>query len=174
MTLSVPELLAAHHDVAPFSCGKLALDHWLKTRALSNQEKGYTVVMVVHEANRVVGYYGLAPTAVVSAAVPRAIRGGQPPNPIPCLLLGQLATDRAWAGRGIASGLLRHALTRSVEGAKLIGGRALVVNALDDEAAAFWQRRGFRPSKDDPLLLFRSIADIAASLAAAGLSERSL
>jgi GNAT superfamily N-acetyltransferase len=174
VTLSVPELLAAHHDVAPFSCGKLALDHWLKTRALSNQEKGYTVVMVVHEANRVVGYYGLAPTAVVSAAVPRAIRGGQPPNPIPCLLLGQLATDRAWAGRGIASGLLRHALTRSVEGAKLIGGRALVVNALDDEAAAFWQRRGFRPSKDDPLLLFRSIADIAASLAAAGLSERSL
>ena len=41
---------------------------------------------------------------------------------------------------------------------------SLIVNALDVEAAAFWGRRGFIPSKDDPLILFRSIADIAASL----------
>lgn len=170
MALSAPELLAAHHDVAPFSCGKPALDLWLKTRAFANQEKGYTVVMVVHEANRVVGYYGLAPTAVVSTAMPRGIRGGQPPNPIPCLLLGQLATDQAWTGRGIGTGLLRHALVRSVEGAKMIGGRALVVRALDDEAARFWTRRGFSPSRDDPLTLFRSLADIAASLKAAGVA----
>jgi hypothetical protein len=39
-----------------------------------------------------------------------------------------------------------------------------MVNAVDAEAAAFWPRRGFNPSKDDPLVLFRSIADIAASL----------
>jgi|SRR5579872_6977677 len=48
--------------------------------------------------------------------------------------------------------------------ASLIGGRALIVNAVDMEAAAFWRRRGFLPSKDDPLILFRTIADIAASL----------
>jgi len=47
----------------------------------------------------------------------------------------------------------------------LIGGRALIVNALDIVAANFWKRRGFIPSKDDPLILFRSIADIAASIA---------
>jgi hypothetical protein len=57
-----------------------------------------------------------------------------------------------------------------VPGARLIGGRALVVNALDDEASDFWMRRGFLPSRDDPLTLFRSIADIAASLQAAGIS----
>jgi len=51
----------------------------------------------------------------------------------------------------------------------LIGGRALVVNALDGEAAEFWRRRGFLPSKDDPLTLFRSLPDIMASLAAAGI-----
>lgn len=123
--------------------------------------------MVVHEAGRVVGYYGLAPTAVVPTAMPRSIRTGQPPDPIPCLLLGQLATDTEWAGRGIGSGLLKHALERCIEAAKLVGGRALIVNAVDEEAAAFWQRRGFLPSKDDPMILFRSIADIAASLAAA-------
>ena len=165
MPLSAPEALTAAHNVSEFSCGKPTLDHWLKTRALSNQEKGFTAVMVVHDDGRVVGYYGLAPTAVVPSVLPRSVRTGQPPDPVPCLLLGQLATDTAWAGRGIGTGLLKHALQRCIQAAELVGGRALMVNAVDAEAADFWQRRGFLPSKDDPLVLFRSIADIAASLA---------
>jgi GNAT superfamily N-acetyltransferase len=133
---------------------------------MSNQERGFTAVIVVHHAGRMVGYYGLAPTAVVPVTMPRSIRTGQPPNPVPCFLLGQLATDRAWAGKGIGTGLIKHALERCVAAAQLVGGRALVVNSVDDEAAAFWRRRGFLPSKDDPMVLFRSIADIAASLRA--------
>lgn len=164
VTLSLPEPLTATHDLSQFSCGKPALDHWLKTRALSNQEKGFTAVIVVHEDNRVVGYYGLAPTAVVSSALPRSIRTGQPPDPVPCLLLGQLATDLTWAGKGIGTALVSHALLRCVAAARLIGGRALVVNAVDAEAAGFWQRRGFLPSRDDQLVLFRSMSDIAASI----------
>jgi len=167
VVLSAPEPLTAVHDVSEFSCGKASLDHWLKTRALSNQEKGFTAVMVVHEEARVVAYYGLAPTAVVPNVLPRSIRTGQPPDPVPCLLLGQLATDIGWTGHGIGTGLLKHALERCVTAAALVGGRALVVNAVDDEASAFWRRRGFIPSRDDPLVLFRSIADIAASLAEA-------
>jgi GNAT superfamily N-acetyltransferase len=168
MALSVPEPLNAGHDLSQFSCGKPALDHWLKTRALPNQEKGFTAVMVVHDAGRVVGYYGLAPTAVVPTAMPRSIKTGQPPNPVPCLLLGQLATDLEWAGQGIGTGLLAHALVRCVQAAQLIGGRALVVNAIDLDAGSFWERRGFLPSKDDPLVLFRSIADIAKSVIESG------
>lgn len=164
MALSHPEPLTAAHDVSQFTCGKPALDHWLKARALSNQEKGFTAVIVVHEGSRVVGYYGLAPTAVVPAVLPRSIRTGQPPDPVPCLLLGQLATDLAWAGKGIGTGLLKHALERCVTASRLIGGRALLVNAVDAGAADFWRRRGFLPSKDDPLVLFRSMADIAASI----------
>ena len=165
MALSAPELLTSAHDIAEFDCGKPTLNNWLKTRALSNQEKGFTAVLVVHEAGRVVGYYGLAPTAVVPSALPRAIRTGQPPDPVPCLLLGQLATDIAWTGRGVGTGLVKHALERSVTAAALVGGRALMVNAVDEEAATFWQRRGFMQSRDDRLILFRSIAEIAASLA---------
>lgn len=167
MVLSAPEPLTAAHAVSEFDCGKPTLDHWLKTRALSNQDKGFTAVLVVHESGRVVGYYGLAPTAVIPSVLPRSIRTGQPPDPVPCLLLGQLATDSAWAGRGIGTGLVKHALERCVTAATLIGGRALMVNAVDIEAAAFWQRRGFSPSRDDALVLFRSIAAIAASLSAA-------
>ena len=162
--LSAPEVLTEGHDVSQFSCGKPSLDAWLKARDLSNQQKGFTAVLVVHENGRVVGYYGLAPTAVVPSVLPRPIRTGQPPDPVPCLLLGQLATDKAWAGQGIATGLLRHALARCVTAARLIGGRALIVRVIDEGAAAFWRRRGFLPTKDNPLLLFRSVADIAASL----------
>lgn len=164
MALSAPEPVSAAHDVSQFTCGKPSLDHWLKTRALSNQEKGFTAVMVVHEQNCVVGYYGLAPTAIVPSVLPRSIRTGQPPDPVPCLLLGQLAVDRNWIGKGVGTGLIKHALIRCVTAAGLIGGRALVVNAVDPEAADFWRRRGFLPSKDDPFVLFRSMADVAASV----------
>jgi len=164
VAISDPEPLTAAHDISEFSCGKPSLDRWLKTRALSNQEKGFTAVIVVHEANRVIGYYGLAPTAILPSTLPRSIRTDQPPNPVPCLLLGQLATDRNWIGKGIGTGLLKHALQRCVAAADLVGGRALIVNAVDIEAADFWTRRGFIASKDDPLVLFRSIADIATSI----------
>src|SRR4029077_12734200 len=128
MALSTPEPLTGEHDVAAFTCGKPALDHWLKTRALSNQQRGFTAVMVVHDAGRVVGYYGLAPTAIVPSSLPRAIRTGQTPDPVPCLLLAQLAVDQGWNGKGVGTGLVKHALTRGVEAARLIGGRALIVN----------------------------------------------
>lgn len=164
MAISGPEPLTAAHIVSEFSCGKPSLDRWLKVRALDNQEKGFTAVLVVHEAGRVVGYYGLAPTAVLPSTLPRSIRTGQPPSPVPCLLLGQLGTDQNWVGQGIGTGLLKHALQRCVMAARLIGGRALLVHAVDLEAAAFWKRRGFIASKDDPMILFRAIADIAASM----------
>ena len=167
MPISTPEPLSELHDLSQFTCGKPSLDNWLKQRALSNHRKGFTAVMVVHDAGRVVGYYGLAPTAIIPTAMPRAIRTGQPPDPVPCLLLGQLATDTAWAGQGIGTGLVKHALERCVAAATLVGGRALVVNAVDGDAADFWARRGFVPSKDDPMILFRSMTDIAVSITSA-------
>jgi GNAT superfamily N-acetyltransferase len=159
--ISAPEPLNAGHDVSVFSCGKPALDNWLKARALSNQRKGFTAVMVVHCEGCVVGYYGLAPTAVSPDGIPRAIRTGQPPDPVPCLLLGQLATDSQFAGQGIGTGLLKHALRRCADAAHLIGGRALMVRAVDDEAAAFWMRQDFIPSKNDHFVLFRPMSDIS-------------
>jgi GNAT superfamily N-acetyltransferase len=164
LPISAPELLNASHDLSQFSCGKASLDIWLKTRARSNHDKGFTVVRVVHELGRVVGYHGIAPTAVVPNSLPRAIRTGQPPDPVPCLLVGQIAVDSNWAGRGIGSGLLKDALSRCLQGAALIGGRAVVVKAVDEDALDYWKRRGFVPSNDDPFTLYRSIEAIAASL----------
>jgi GNAT superfamily N-acetyltransferase len=162
--LSAPEPIEARHEVGAFSCGKPALDNWLKTRAFANQRNGFAAVMVVHEKNRVGGFYALAPTAILPASMPRSLRTGQPPNPVPCLLLGQLATDLKWAGRGVGTALLADALRRSVRAADLVGGRALVVKAIDVEAAEIWRRRGFQPSRDDEMILFRALADVARAI----------
>jgi predicted N-acetyltransferase YhbS len=167
MALSAPEQLMPHHDIDDFSCGKAALDGWLRTKALRNQQHGFSVVMAVHDAGRVVGYYALAPTSVSREAAPRAVRTGQAPNPLPCLLLGQLAVDRAWAGRRLGTALLGHAFRRAVAAATLVGGRALVVHATDADAARFWGRHGFVPARDDPSMLFRPMGDIAASVTSA-------
>lgn len=164
MTISPPEPLSEAHDLSACDTGQPALDLWLKQRALSNHRKGFTAVMVVQADNRVIAYYGLAPTAITPSALPRSIRTGQPPETIPCLLLGQLATDRHWVGRGIGTGLVRHALERCVQVSGLIGGRALLVRTIDDQAQRFWLRRGFIASPSDLLMLFRSLQDIALSL----------
>lgn len=164
--LSPPELLHERHDVSRFRCGSVALDSWLKGFVLRNQLRDFTRVVVVHEALRVAGYYGVAPAAVIATFVPRSIRTVHPPSPVPCVLLGQLATDLDYRGLGLGAALLGDAMRRCVAGAVQIGGRAVVVNAIDDQAAAFYRRYGFIPAKDDPHMLFRSIQDIAASIGA--------
>jgi predicted N-acetyltransferase YhbS len=164
MAVSKPETITASHLVDEFDCGKPSLNYWLISRALRNQRENFTAVRVVHDGMKVVGFYGLAPTAVMPDILPRSIRTGQPPDPIPCILLGQLAVDHRYAKQGIGTGLMRHALTRTVQAAGLIGGAALIVSAVDVEAAHYWKAWGFAETKDDTLTLCRSIAKIKASL----------
>ncbi len=168
--ISAPEPLNADHDLAAFDCGKPALNGWLRNYALTNQAKGFTRVMVIREDARVIGFYGLAPTAVPPSILSRRIRTGRPPDPVPCILFGQLAIDTAYAGKGFGSALLRHALERCVTAAETIGGRAVIVRAIDGEAEEFWKSCGFMPSSSDSSTLFRPIDDIAAWLAQAARS----
>lgn len=160
MALSGIELLGDQHKVEGFDCGKPALDAWLSGFARSNQARGFTRVLAVHAAGVVVGYYGLAPSVIQPNVVPRAIRTGRPPDPIPCLLIGQLAVDRRYAGQGIGSALVKDALGRCVAGAGMVGGRAVIVRAIDTEVEAYWQSWGFIPAKDNPSVLMRSMQDV--------------
>ncbi|MER8865039.1 GNAT family N-acetyltransferase [Mesorhizobium sp. M0751] len=164
MALSGVELLSDRHRLEGFECGKPALDHWLANFARSNHARGFTLVLVVHDAGQVIGYYGLAPTVIEPNTAPRAIRTRRPPDPIPCLLIGQLAVDRRYAGRGIGSALVKDALQRCIAGAAIVAGRAVIVRAIDREAETFWQSWGFIPARDNPSVLMRSLDDIRAWL----------
>ncbi|WP_374333625.1 GNAT family N-acetyltransferase [Aestuariivirga sp.] len=162
--ISPPEPLDAGHDLSGFDCGKPALNDWLRIHALANQARGFTRVMVVCDGKQVVGFYGLAPTAVPPPLLTRRLRTGRPPDPVPCILFGQLAVDARYAGRGLGSALLRHALERCVSAADAIGGRAIIVRAIDAAAEEFWLSCGFTRAKDDPATLFRGLDEVAAWL----------
>lgn len=153
-------MLRDEHRLDGFDCGKPALNTWLIDFARSNQARGFTRVLVVHDEGQVVGYYGLAPAAIQPNAAPRSIRTGRPPDPIPCLLIGQLAVDHRHVGKGIGSTLVGDAFRRCVAGAEIIGGRAIIVRAIDAEAERYWQSWGFIPACDNPSLFMRSIEDI--------------
>lgn len=168
MSLTGPIALTSLHRVDDFNCGNVALNEWLRNRSLRNQGLGFTSVNVFSDAeDMVVAYCGLAPTAVASKSAPRSIRTGQSPDPVPCVLLGQLAVDIRHRSKGLGVRLVLDAFRRTVIASEFIGGRAMVVNAADADALRFWSRWGFTPSREDPYQLFRAMTDIRASLAAA-------
>lgn len=116
--------------------------------------------MVSHDG-QVVAYYASS-TAVVlrSEATKRAARNQ--PDPLPALLLGRLAVDETWQGRGLGAALLKHFILKSLEVAELTGVRVLLVHAANPEAAAFYQRFGFEPSPVDELTLMLLVKDVLA------------
>lgn len=142
--ITAPAPLTPAHRLAGFDCGRPSLNEWLLRYALRNEHAGgsRTYVVCDVEAGRVVGYYALAAGSVDRAEAPGPLRRNMP-DPIPAIVLGRLAVDRHFSGRGIGAGLLKDALLRSVQVANQIGARALLVQALDDSAAAFYQHHGF-------------------------------
>lgn len=162
--LSPVELLTSDHDISQFDCGKHAsLTDWLKRFARMNQASGDTRTYVVHRHLSVVGYYSLAPGSVSrKQATARASKSA--PEPIPIVLLARLAVDRREQGQGLGSALLKDALQRAYAGAQIIGGRAVMVHAIDEEAAAFYRKYGFESCPGLELHLMLLMKDLHVTL----------
>lgn len=163
--LSAVELLTSEHDLSQFDCGRHAsLTDWLKRMARMNQSSGDTRTYVVHRHLSVVGYYSLAPGSISrKEATARARKSA--PEPIPIVLLARLAVDQREQGLGLGSALLKDALQRAYAGAEIIGGRAILVHAIDAAAAAFYRKFGFEscPGLETHLMLL--MKDLRATLA---------
>jgi predicted N-acetyltransferase YhbS len=145
------------HDTSEFDCGVAVLDNWLRRTAPSAAAAGTSATWVLCRGDRVVGYYALAMGSVERRAAPSRLGRGQP-DPIPVLLLARLALDRGDQGTGLGADLLQDALIRGVAGARQLGARAIVVDAFDDRAAAFYQHYGFQPLEGRRL--YRRVADV--------------
>ncbi|MBV9266077.1 MAG: GNAT family N-acetyltransferase [Acidobacteriaceae bacterium] len=197
MALSVPAVLAEHHELDNFNCGETSLaqrarmraemqegnstvfgsgrltprpscaacllDEWLKKRARPNQAGGASRVFVICERNRVVGYYALSSFCVTPAIVPGRFRRNMP-DPIPVVLLGRLAIDKAWQHQGIGRALFRDAAIRVSHAADAIGVRGIVVHAISDEARKFYLALGFTECPGQPMTLVVTLQDIRAVL----------
>ena len=126
-----------------------------------------TYVVVDEQQKRVVGYHALTAAGLERDSATARIVKGMPQYPIPVVLLARLAVDVSVAGRGLGGWLLRDAMMRTLAAADAIGVRAMLVHAIDQEAAGFYLRHGLEASPTDPRHLMILIKDIAASLDAA-------
>ena len=160
--VSAPAALAAVHVTDRFDCGKAPLNDWLRSQAAKSEGRGARTY-VVCEGSGVIGYYALAAGAVERNTAPRNIARNMP-DPIPVIVLGRLAVDRGFHGRGIGAGLLKDALKRALNAAREIGARAVVVHAIDDEAKGFYLQYKFKAFPTDPRTLFMPIDHIVAAL----------
>ncbi len=158
------EKLAPHHDLYTFDCGKASLNDWLKRFALINQQNDSARTYVISRMGRVIAYYSLTAGAVRKEESPERVARGLASHPIGVILLARLAADRSAQGEGLGKVLLMDALVRCLEAADAVGARAVLVHALDEQAAAFYKRFGFEPSPLNPNQLMLLMKDLRATL----------
>ena len=160
---SAPEHLAREHNLAAFDSGTPSLDEWLKRRALSNEQEGESRTYVVCAGGKVVGYYALATGAVAQAEATGRVRRNMP-DPVPVMVLGRLAVDRAHQGQGLGAGLLRDTILRTLQAAEIVGIRAILVHAISDQAKRFYEHHGFVESPIEPMTLMITVAEARRNL----------
>jgi GNAT superfamily N-acetyltransferase len=144
-TLRVSSLDAFQHR-GEFACGKTPLDRFLHDQAFDWERRDLTrsfVLVPTDDPQRILGYYALSVTAVDQLHLPTRITKRFPRSAeIGAILLGKLAVDLTMQGRGLGRFLLIDALDQAVEIQRRAGAWA-VVDAIDEEAAAFYEHAGF-------------------------------
>lgn len=151
------------HIVDGFTCGEESLDAWLREQAApaTARRTARTWVWVDHD-DSVVGYYALAAHKVARGDVPAKVgRGG--PTEIPAVLLARLALSKPLRGHGLGEVLVADALARIVEATQTVAARLVVVDALHERVAQFYESLGFRRIPGS-LLLVQKLTDIEAAL----------
>jgi predicted N-acetyltransferase YhbS len=161
----VSEALDARHRIAGFDSGQPPLDIWLARSAAHGQAMRTARTFVWHGGDdHVVAYFSLVAHTIVPAEVPRRLAHGAP-RVIPAVLIARLALARHLQGQGLGGELLWDALSRTVAASDLAGARLVVVDAVDEKAAAFYRYHGFAPVPGNPFRLVQKVSDVAAALA---------
>ena len=154
---------------SPSRAGKKELDDWLKHFALLNQKADSARTYVACRGSAVLAYYSLAAGMVEHAEAPGRIRKGLARHPVPVVLLARLAVDRTEQGRRLGEALLKDALLKTAATADIVGIRALLIHAKDDEARAWYERNiEFEQSPTNPLHLFLLMKDLRRNYSTSG------
>jgi predicted N-acetyltransferase YhbS len=160
-----PRPIEATDNTTDFDSGEESLDRFLADRALTNHlaDLGRCYVCVDADTDKIIGYYTLSAVAVEHADLPGKVRRNAP-NPVPAVLMGRLAIDTKAQGSGLGRFLVRDAILSTLAAADRIGVRILLVHALHEQAATFYEKLGFTPSPTDQLHLYLLLADARKSL----------
>ena len=145
------------HDRAGFTCGVVELDDYLRRFALQHRRKGVNTVYVLAEAAKpslILGYYTLSAAQQDATELGDADRKKLPRYPVPCFRMGRLACRADRRGQGLGKLLIGCAVERCPLASKQVAAYALVVDAKNAEAKAFYQHYGFRPCVDASMTLY--------------------
>jgi GNAT superfamily N-acetyltransferase len=154
----------ASHDVSSFSCGNELLDRWLVRHAGQNERRDAARTFVGSREGLVYSYYTLVAGQLEHAEATPETKNGLPDHfPIPVAILARLAVDTRHQGQGIGALLLNDALHRVVRASEHVAVRAVVVHAIDNNAASFYENFGFRPLSETPQTLMTTLAMVRAA-----------
>lgn len=149
--------LLKRHNRRAFTCGKEPLDAYLQKRANQDMKRSLAAVFNLEgeDETDIAGFYALSSLSIEAADLSEFSAKGLPAvRPIPCTLLGQFAVHVKWQGQGIGAWLLGYVLLEVLHHAEKVGSFALIVDAVDEEAHAYWQQCGFLPFPNTPNRLF--------------------
>jgi len=156
------EVLGAQHDRARFKCGVAALDGYFRTQATQDARRRASAcyVAVQDETNAVAGYYTLAAGSVPLTDLPESLSKRLPRYPsVPVARVGRLAIDQAFQGRKLGAALLADAALRALRSEVAVF--ALVADAKDDAAVAFYRHHGFEMYGGQPKQLIVPLASFS-------------
>lgn len=145
------------HDRQDFECGVPPLDEYLQRFADQHRRRGISSVFVLTDAaqpERILGYYTLSAAEVDGQRLTEAERKKLPRYPVPCFRMGRLACREDQRGLGLGKLLLGCAVDRCLKARQQVAAYALIVDAKDDVAAAFYSHFGFKRLRDAPLTLY--------------------
>ena len=157
MTRFVIEPLAAH-DRTSFNCGVEALNRYFREQVTQDVRRRLSNCFVaVTSTGAVASYYTLASASVSLTELAEAESRRLPRYKLlPAGLIGRLAVDLDFRGQGLGAALVVDAIGRAARAEPMIF--ALIVDAKDESAAAFYAHLGFRPFESRASSLYLPLA----------------
>ena len=159
------------HDTKTFDSGHDEMDRWLHRFAKRSQRDSLTRVFVLVDSLSevppklpVLGYFALSMASVEVAGLTEADRTGLPRYPVPTVLMTRLAVSAPMQGRGLGRALLVKAASKAMLASDAVAARLFAVDAIDEDAAGFYERFGFSRSPENRLRMYISLARLAEGL----------
>ncbi|CBL47306.1 GCN5-related N-acetyltransferase [gamma proteobacterium HdN1] len=152
--------LDAVHERTLFNSGSESLDRYFREQVTQDIRRRVAACFVaLSDDQRIAGYYTLASASLMLTDLPATLSKKLPRYPtVPAVRMGRLAIDQAFKGQGLGGALLADALDRAARSE--IAAYALMVDAKDELAVAFYRHHGFISLPDSPLTLFLPLATV--------------
>ena len=155
--------LTDQHLVEGFDCGEPARNLWLVTRALSNQRSDDTRTYVAADGDKVLAFHAITVGSILRASLTAALRKNAP-DPVGCVLLGQLAVSVGLQGQGLGREMVLHAMQQALKIAGLAGCRLFATHPARPDLVAYYEKFGFVRVDATPALMAMRMGKVRAIL----------